>query len=82
MTRLTTFTLMLTSTVGASAVLSAFAVLLLSGSGQAQTLPVAKPAQVQAASVPATANVAPQFAPGRDGQRTVRVVYAGGIVAR
>ena len=82
MTRLTTSTLTLASTVGASAALSAFAALLLTGSGQAQTAPVAKPAQVQATSVAATPNAAPQFAPGRDGQRTVRVVYAGAVVAR
>ena len=82
MTRLTTSTLTLAATVGISAALSAFAALLLTGSGQAQTLPAAKPAHVQAASVLAAPNTAPQFALGRDGQRTVRVVYAGTVVSR
>ena len=82
MTRLTTSTLTLASTVGVSAVLSGFAALLLTGSGQAQSLPAAKPAQVQASQASTSATPAPVLAVGRDGQRTVRVVYAGAVVAR
>ena len=82
MTRLTTSTLTLATTVGASAALSAFVALLLTGSGQAQTLPAAKPVQVQATEASASTNPAPVLTVGRDGQRTVRVVYAGAVVAR
>ena len=82
MTRTTTSTLTLASTVGLSAALTAFAALLLTGSGQAQTLPAAKPALVQPKSVLVQTNAAPVLATGRDGQRTVRVVYAGPIAAR
>ena len=61
---------------------STFIALMLTGTGQAQTLQVAKPVSVQAAQVSVSAAPATQLAQGRDGQRTVRVVYAGPIVAR
>ena len=82
MKRLTTSTLTLATMLGVSASLAAIATPLLVGSGQAQGLAPVRTAQVQAALVLATLNAAPQFAPGRDGQRTVRVVYAGPTVAR
>ena len=82
MTRLTTSTLTLAATVGVSAVLSALAALLLTEPGQAQTLPTAKPAQMQATQMPVSSNSAPVLALGRDGQRTVRVVYVGAVAAR
>jgi len=74
--------------VGISAGFTAFFALLLTGAGQAQPLPTAKPvtAQVTQVSVSAAPTLATapatQLAQGRDGQRTVRVVYAGPIVAR
>jgi hypothetical protein len=86
MTRLTSSTLMLATTASVSAGLTAVIALLLTGTGQAQTVPAAKPVSVQTAqvSVSAATATAPaiQLAQGRDGQRTVRVVYAGAIVAR
>ena len=86
MTRLTSSTLTLATTAGVSAGLTVFIALMLTGTGQAQTPPAPKPVSVQAAEVSvsaATATVPPiQLAQGRDGQRTVRVVYAGPIVAR
>ena len=82
MTRLSTSTLTLATMLGVSASLAAFATPLLVGSGQAQSFAPVRPAQIYAASAPATSNAAPQFAPGRDGQRTVRIVYAGAVVAR
>lgn len=82
MARITTSTLTLAATVCVSAALSAFTALLLTGSGQAQTLPAAKPTQVQATQAPESSASASMLALGRDGQRTVRVVYAGAVVAR
>lgn len=82
MTRITTSTLTLAAILGTSAVLAAVATPLLASPDQIHTPAAAKSAQVQPKSVLVQTNAAPQFAPGRDGQRTVRVVYAGPTTAR
>ena len=88
MTRTTSSTLTLAAAAGISAGLAAFFALVLTGTGQAQSLPAAKSVappmtQVSVTAVPTPpAAPATQLAQGRDGQRTVRVVYAGPIMAR
>jgi len=89
MTRLTSSIPALAAAAGVSAGLTAFFALLLTGAGHAETQPVSKPlasqvtqVAVSAAPAPTTAASAPQLVQGRDGQRTVRVVYAGPIGAR
>ena len=88
MTRLNSSIPTLAAAASVSAGLTAFFALLLTGAGHAETRPTAKPiaaqtTQVSASTVPApTSALATQLTQGRDGQRTVRVVYAGPIVAR
>jgi ABC-type phosphate transport system substrate-binding protein len=81
MTRITTSILTLVAILGTSAGLAAVATPLLASPDQSHTPAAAKPAQVQTVSATGATAPAPQFAPARDGQRTVRVVYAGPTTA-
>ena len=82
MTRTTTSTLTLAAILGTSALLAAYATPLLAGPDQTHTPVAAKPALVQPKSLLVQTNAAPLLTTGRDGQRTVRVVYAGPIAAQ
>ncbi|GJD93588.1 hypothetical protein [Methylobacterium iners] len=82
MTRITTSTLTLAAILGTSAGLAAVATPLLASPDQIHTPAATKPAPVQPKSVLVQINTAPLLATGRDGQRTVRVVYAGPTTSR